>query len=317
MNVMSNYKLFLSHSSKDAEIVNAFVNFMYKVGLTEENIICTSSPGTKITIREDIYDYLNNQLSQDKIYVIFFLSDNYYASTVCLNEMGAAWLKKSISLSLLLPGFTYEDIQGVVGRNKIGIQLGTSDSMTKASFNDFKKDLEQFFQVSVSFNRWEAARDEFLSVAMERGRLFNMKFSESYCIGDLENNGCKIIRKFSNKTEIVAEIDFQKTNSKLCSVVVFTEKRNFVNHYANKRSLCFEAYADGGIRCVDVEFHLKGVNRCVGVCLDEDEKNFTLPLLQFCDALEPWKNVTEIAFLFRSKNITEPGAVTIKNLRLE
>ena len=29
-------KLFLSHSSEDLRIVTAFVNFMYKVGLTEE-----------------------------------------------------------------------------------------------------------------------------------------------------------------------------------------------------------------------------------------------------------------------------------------
>ena len=35
-------KLFLSHSSKDIAIVGAFVDFMYKIGLTEKDIVCTS-----------------------------------------------------------------------------------------------------------------------------------------------------------------------------------------------------------------------------------------------------------------------------------
>lgn len=117
------YKLFLSHSSKDIKIVEAFVDFMYKIGLTEKDIICTSIPSTKIPATEDIYEYLKSALSDEGIYVVFFLSDNYYSSPVCLNEMGAAWLKKADSLNLLLPGFDYNDMQGVVNKNKIGIKL--------------------------------------------------------------------------------------------------------------------------------------------------------------------------------------------------
>ena len=150
---MNNCKLFLSHSSQDKEIVNAFVNFMYKIGLTEENMVCTSSPGTKIAIGEDIYEYLNNLLSEDEVYVIYFMSDNYYSSPVCLNEMGAVWLKKSQNLNLLLPGFEFDDIQGVVGKDKVGIKLGTCDDLTKASFNEFKDKLEQIFNISIPFTK--------------------------------------------------------------------------------------------------------------------------------------------------------------------
>ncbi len=80
-------KLFLSHSSKDIAIVGAFVDFMYKIGLTEKDIVCTSVASTKIPVNEDIYEYLNTLLSDERIFVIFFLSDNYYSSPVCLNEM--------------------------------------------------------------------------------------------------------------------------------------------------------------------------------------------------------------------------------------
>ena len=91
------YKLFLSHSSKDEKVVNAFVSFMYKIGLTEKDIVCSSVPETKIAIGNDIYAYLNQLISDENIYAIYFLSDNYYASPVCLNEMGAVWLRKADS----------------------------------------------------------------------------------------------------------------------------------------------------------------------------------------------------------------------------
>ncbi len=54
------YKLFLSHSSKDEKVVKAFVSFMYKIGLTEKDIVCSSVPETKIAIGNDIYAYLNS-----------------------------------------------------------------------------------------------------------------------------------------------------------------------------------------------------------------------------------------------------------------
>ena len=50
------YKLFLSHSSKDEKVVNAFVSFMYKIGLTEKDIVCSSVPETKIAIGNEILE---------------------------------------------------------------------------------------------------------------------------------------------------------------------------------------------------------------------------------------------------------------------
>ena len=310
-------KLFLSHSSEDSEIVTAFVNFMYKIGLTETDIVCTSVPETKISVGNDIYAYLNKLISDEKIYVIYFLSDNYYASPVCLNEMGAVWLKKSDSLNLLLPGFDYNDIRGVVEKNKVGIKLGTCDNMTKASFNEFLIILKESFGVNPSSTHWEISRDEFLKLALEDSRKFNMLFSRAYCIGDLENDGCKIIKRESKNDIITATIDFDKTESKICSIVVFNGKRNFINYYLNKKNLCFGAYADEGINCVDVELRLKETDVSYEICINEDEKEFKLPLNQFCDSLMFWENVSEIKFVFRRKKVSHKTKVIIKNLRIE
>ena len=311
------YRLFLSHSSKDIKIVEAFVNFMFKVGLTEKDIVCTSVASTKIPVSKDIYEYLNTLLSDECIYVIFFLSDNYYSSPVCLNEMGAAWLKKSDSLSLLLPGFDFSDVQGVVNKNRIGIKLGTCDGMVRASFNDFKSILEDMFDMKIPYTRWELARDEFLNMSIDNVRKFNMTFSRSYCIGDLENDGCIIVRKESNRDLIKAKVDFNETESKLASIVVFSGKRDFTSYYINKKNLCFEAYADEGITCVDVEIKINDIDMIHEIWLSDDEKAFMIPLIQFCDELSFWRNVTEIKFVLHRKRVLQKGEIVIKNLRIE
>lgn len=310
-------KLFLSHSTEDQSIVSSFVEFMFRIGLKEDDILCTSVPATKISLGDDIYEYLNNFISNEELYAIFFLSDNYYCSPVCLNEMGAVWLKKSESINILLPGFDFNDINGVVNKNKMGIKLGSIDSMTKASFNDLFGFLKNKLDIDTSYTNWETARDAFLQSALENSKEFDMSFSRSYCIGDLENDGCKIIKRESGRNILNTKIDFSKTDSKLCSVVVFNGNRNFINYYLNKKTLCFEAYADEGINCIEVELHLKDVDMSYEIYLNEDEKEFKIPLSQFCNSAQYWKSVSEIKFLLHRNKVTKSGMLTIKNLRIE
>ena len=311
-----NYKLFLSHSSKDITTVTAFVEFMYKIGLTEQNIVCSSVPETKIAIGADIYEYLNNLISEEHLYVIFFLSDNYYASPICLNEMGAVWLRHADSLNLLLDDLDYNDVKGVVSNTKIGIKLGY-DPMSKASFNEFLEILKKYFHINPSLTNWEQARDQFLQSVTYNTRHIDMAFSRSYCIGDLEHDGCQIIKKESGFDCITANIDFAKTDSKLCSIVVFTGSRNFTSYYINRKNLCFEAYANKGINLIDVELCLNGVDIPYEIYVNEDEKSFILPLNQFCNHLIQWEKVPEIKFVIHRKNVKESGMIVIKNLRIE
>lgn len=274
-------------------------------------------PETKIAIGENIYEYLNQLISNEELYVIYFLSDNYYSSPVCLNEMGAVWLKKADSLNLLLPGFDFEDVRGVVENNRIGIKLGVCDNMTKAAFNELLEILKEKFDINPTPTHWEIVRDEFLQTAVENERRFNMAFSRSFCIGDLENDGCKIIKKESGRDHITGIIDFEQTESKLCSIVIFNGKRDFTSYFLNGKNLCFEAYAEDGIHCVDIEILLKDVDMQYEIYLDEDEKAFQIPLSQFCDMLMFWKNIPEIKFVFHRKKVSRKGKVVIKNLRIE
>ena len=133
----------------------------------------------------------------------------------------------------------------------------------------------------------------------------------------MENDGCKIIKKESNQEKITAIINFEKTESKLCSIVVFTEKRNFTNYIANDRNLCFEAYISEGITFLDIEICLNGIDVSYEIYLNEDLREFKIPLAQFQSTFMFWKDVSELKFVFHRKNFSGERKVIIENLRIE
>lgn len=97
-------RVFISHSSKDKAFGDAVVRLLRGLGLTQGQIVYTSNPQYGIPPGKNIFEYLRDQLNNDT-YMIYMLSDNYYNSIFCLNEMGAAWVRQADALMLLLPGF--------------------------------------------------------------------------------------------------------------------------------------------------------------------------------------------------------------------
>lgn len=97
-------RIFISHSRKDSVFGDAIVKLLRGIGLTQNQIIYTSDPSCGIPPGQNIFNYLRDQISDDT-YMLYLLSDNYYDSIVCLNEMGAAWVRQTDALMLLLPGF--------------------------------------------------------------------------------------------------------------------------------------------------------------------------------------------------------------------
>ena len=79
-------KIFISHSSLDKEYVTYLVDFLESIGLTQEQLFCSSVPGYGIPLDEDIYDYLKRQFKEHNLHVILVLSNNYYQSVACMNE---------------------------------------------------------------------------------------------------------------------------------------------------------------------------------------------------------------------------------------
>lgn len=160
---MQKPKIFISHSSADLKYVKPFVELLADIGMTNDNLFCSSVPDYAIPLNQDIYDYLASLFRECKLYVIFTLSDNYYNSPACMNEMGAAWVLKNEYTSVLLPKFEYKEIKGAVNPNKIGMKLDDDDELLKKRLGEFKNIISEKFDISVPDMRWEKKRNDFIS----------------------------------------------------------------------------------------------------------------------------------------------------------
>ena len=156
-------KIFISHSTDDKPIVEKFVTMLEQMGVKQDQLFCSSVAGYGIPQGAgDLYDFIRNEMSNDNLFVILMLSKNYYKSPVCLNEMGAAWVKQSTYQSILLPGFQYSKIEGAVNPRDMTFRLADKDNRNYA-LNELKARIIRHLGINdISQNRWERFRDKFL-----------------------------------------------------------------------------------------------------------------------------------------------------------
>ena len=156
-------KIFISHSSKDKQHVELIVQILKEMGLSQDMIFCSSVPGYDIGLSEDIFQTLFDMFNKHELYMIFVHSNNYYASAVSLNEMGAAWVLKTKFCSLLLPGFKLSDMNGVVNSNTISIKMDTDRRDVQNRLNQLYDEISNFSGIGRNTSVvWETARDEFI-----------------------------------------------------------------------------------------------------------------------------------------------------------
>ncbi len=82
--------VFISHSSKDEIIAKAVCDFLMGIGISREDIFCSSHPLNKIPIQESSYEYIRSKINQNTL-MLFLWSDNFIESIACFIEIGA-WL---------------------------------------------------------------------------------------------------------------------------------------------------------------------------------------------------------------------------------
>lgn len=155
-------KIFISHSTNDKPIVEKFVILLEQIGVKQENLFCSSVVGYGIPQGSgNIFDYIRNEMTNDNLFVIMMLSDNYYNSYVCLNEMGAAWIKKSEYQSILLPGFSFSNIGGAINPSDMSFKLDDKEHRNH-SLNELKDRIIKHLEISdIDYSLWERQRDNF------------------------------------------------------------------------------------------------------------------------------------------------------------
>lgn len=155
-------RIFISHSSKDREIANAFVGLLEDIGLGVDEIFYSSLTEYGVSLGENIVDTIKRELSNKKVHVVFLLSQNYYDSVICLNEMGAAWVMQHTYTSILLPGYEYKNIQGAIDAGRIGIKLDSNQAELRDRLVEFRNQIQnEFALASLDERKWNRKLDEF------------------------------------------------------------------------------------------------------------------------------------------------------------
>ena len=151
-------KIFISHSSKDKKIVEELIEILETIGMNSTQIFCSSFEGYGIEYGENFLETIKNELD-NKVLVLFMLSNNFYDSPICLCEMGASWMKTNTHIPILIPPLEFKDIKGVFPLTQ-GLMINNS-----LALNQFKEQIENIFALKNILNSstWERKRDRIIN----------------------------------------------------------------------------------------------------------------------------------------------------------
>lgn len=315
-------KIFISHASKDIEIVKKFVEVLYHIGLNEENLFCSSVPELSVPEGKNIYDYLAELFQKEKIYVIFILSDNYYNSIYCLNEMGAAWVTKSEYTSILMPNFEYKEIKGPIDPMKASIKL--NNELAASYLDSFKVKLQNMFEIKENFisdSRWQRYRDEFIINSCNeylKALSIDLRLCRSICIGDDVSDGCVLNKNTLSENLVSVDLDFSKTEQNLCSLVIYPEVRDWRLMVEHHKHLQFEAISSNNIHItLEIKFKDTTYQLRKDFYIGTTYNTYQILLEDYGDDYDKWSNVIEICILTERKDCPMPISITIKNLKIK
>lgn len=193
--------LFISHADVDKQYVQALVDLLSFLGFSQEQFFCSSRPGYDIPVdTEDFFGYLKNLFRNYRIHMVILHSKGYYNSPVCLNEMGAAWVLDCKISSLLVPGFDFDNMRGVVHNRGIATKLDRSNREVRDKLNQLKDVLIQEFGLG---NKptvdWEDKRNEFIEKVNSIVPLDHSSLNGSEKTDDIDTDDHGLLFKKSEK----------------------------------------------------------------------------------------------------------------------
>ena len=148
-------KIFISHSSKDKTIVEAFTNLLrLGANISHDDIFCTSIEEMKIKNGEDIRQHIQNNVNFSD-FAILLISPNYKNSEICLNEMGAVWAIDKKVKTYVLPGLKKSEVGWLID-TKAAEKI--NDPVALAALYD---KLVKFYKLSSNTELWTAQATKF------------------------------------------------------------------------------------------------------------------------------------------------------------
>ncbi|GAB6927107.1 hypothetical protein JCM10914A_10900 [Paenibacillus sp. JCM 10914] len=256
-------KIFISHSSRDADYVEHIIQLLNDIGIPKnnDNIFCSSFEGYSIPLGEKIYDYLKNQFNQN-ILVLFILSDNYYESAPCLNEMGATWVTARDYYSILLPGFEYQSLKGAIDPTRICLRIEDDQKLNSLK----NKIIESFSLENTDDSIWGRDKAKFISniqkITLKQKPTIQQASVDLIKVKKKENGYIELETRFKNNSNIpieIVELSFDVVDSLggTCKIEIPEEVLNgrIIYGYENRRELLHLQFYNENINIKKIESH--------------------------------------------------------------
>lgn len=153
----STKRIFISHSSKDKEVMEKFTDNILQlgIGLSHKDIFCTSIEEMGIRNGEDIRRHIKDNV-QGADYSFLMLSKNYKGSEICLNEMGAVWATDNHVRYYLLPNVDFKEIGWLCDTNKADKLCGS------VVLDALEEELTNFYGLPHKGGIWSRQRQNFV-----------------------------------------------------------------------------------------------------------------------------------------------------------
>lgn len=155
---ISKRKIFVSHASDDAPIVNAFIKEILRLGCNFEldDIFCTLDH-TAIRTGDDFREQIvENMKSCD--FILCFISENYQKSEICQNEMGAAWtMDNKRILPFKFPNLSFREI------GFLNVVKQAADITDKTKLDELYRELTEHYDMPQNWINYNQRTTDFIN----------------------------------------------------------------------------------------------------------------------------------------------------------
>lgn len=233
--------VFISHATKDKEIIDAFVDIILHgaLNISIEEIFCTSTDGTKIESGADWRNSIRDSLMSAKINFLI-ITPNYKESEICMNEMGAAWVTSATVIPLMIEPINYKTVGVIQEPNQI------EKILDEGSLDRIKDVIQEKLNIpakQIKSDRWSSKKKEFIirvkkylskntfDIPMNRNSFNDLQEEKN----SLENTVSNLIEEKIELQELINELKKLKDKKEVATVI---KKKKPSSQFQEFEDLC-------------------------------------------------------------------------------
>lgn len=319
--------VFISHSSKDKELVKMFCELLTeKLRFDESDIFCTSLDNS-LKVGENFITNIRDNL-QSRDLAIFLITENYRNSMFCIMEMGAAWAFKNNIVPIIVPPLDFSFFDDTPLKTIQAMQLNNASDIIVKFYENVLCNTKTFGFSRLSYEREKKfieSVDDFVDRVnnyAQKTFIFNL---ENEILKPIAENGdAESIHISEEKGEYTVELNFSTdeyypimSNFMSCVLKLYPHK-NWSNTDLNW-CINFEACSeDKSVTSLILE--IKSGDSIVNVyeekfTLDENYRLFSIPLIKTKISPHHLKAISEICFVVRPRFVPAfKGKFKIRNI---